>query len=312
MTEKNQKIFAASLYGGIYKSTDYGATWKSANIGISSKRTTWLTWIDDTLVAATDGGGVNISTNWGESWTQRNSGLGFSNLAAVHYNNGRLFAASYGGGFNYSDNNGFNWKKASEILNNYAIRMRSVGDNLFLGTSKGLYTSSDNGNTWKKENFEGAIYDMLAFGDYVFVAVFRTGLYLSRNRGVSYELVKEYKGDYEMLCLSMDKDYLYIGTLKGLYRLKFSTLNITSVPEDKLVTKSEPFDIYPNPCRDVLFFHSKEEPTFQFIDIYDLNGLLLIRNAINHQPEIKLDIGNLPNGAYYIKAGTSGKIFIKE
>ncbi len=312
MTEKQQKIFAASLYGGIYKSTDYGATWKSANIEISSKRTTRLTWIDDTLVAATNGGGVNISTNWGESWTQRNSGLGFKYLAAVHYNNGRLFAASFGGGLYYSDDNGFNWKKATGIPDEYTIRLRSEGNNLYLGTSEGLYTSSDNGNNWVKGKLEGAIYDMLAFDEYVFVAVFSTGLYLSRDKGLTYELVKEYKGDYEMLCLSMDKDYLYICTLKGLYRLKFSTLNITSVPEDKLVTKNEPFDIFPNPCRDVLFFHSKDETTYKYIDIYDLNGLLLIRNAINHQPEIKLDIGNLPNGAYYIKAGTSGKIFIKE
>lgn len=313
MTEKNQKIFAASLYGGIYKSTDYGASWKSANIGILNKRTTRLTWIDDTLVAATDGGGVNISTDWGESWTQRNSGLGFTYLSAVHYNNGRLFAISYGGGLYYSDNNGFNWKQATGISDKYTIKLASDANTLYLGTyTEGLFVSKDNGTTWMRRQNQGAIYDILVFDDFVFYGIYHSGLYLSRDKGVSFNSVNEYTGDKEILSLSMDKNYLYIGTSIGMYRLNFKSLNIKSVPEIKLDTKNDMFLIYPNPCKDELFVQSKAGPTFNFIDIYDLNGLLLIRQNVINQTELRIDISNLPSGFYLIKGGDLGKIFVKE
>jgi photosystem II stability/assembly factor-like uncharacterized protein len=115
-------IYAGSWAEGIFKSTDGGDTWKSANNGLTETAISSLV-IDPqnttTIYASTSTGGVFVSTNGGTSWSSMNEGLGgalVQTLAIDSKNPATLYAGTQNSGVwvysspyssvNFSLNNG--------------------------------------------------------------------------------------------------------------------------------------------------------------------------------------------------------------
>ena len=70
----NTSIFAGTLGGGVYLSTDNGTSWNTANNGLTSMYVYTLYAVNTNLFAGTIGGAY-LSTNNGTSWNTVNNGL---------------------------------------------------------------------------------------------------------------------------------------------------------------------------------------------------------------------------------------------
>ena len=76
----DQTIFAGTYDGGVFKSSDGGASWSTVNTGLTSLRVDALALSpgyasDSTIFAVTWGGGVFKSSDGGTSWSAVNTGL---------------------------------------------------------------------------------------------------------------------------------------------------------------------------------------------------------------------------------------------
>ncbi len=155
----NGDLFAATLLAGVFRSTNAGLTWFSASNGIPpSDRLSSL------AVSPTTGtvfaGGVGSqgyrSTNQGATWTS----VPLGNVSTVACNSrGDVFASS-GGTVLRSTNNGVSWTFSSLSLVSTIPDIAFDGDTVYaatgvgsgFGTSRGVYRSTNNGNTWAQEN----------------------------------------------------------------------------------------------------------------------------------------------------------------
>ena len=65
----------AGTSGGVFLSTNNGASWVAVNTGLANTSINTLAVSGSNLLAGTFGGGVFLSTNNGTSWTAVNTGL---------------------------------------------------------------------------------------------------------------------------------------------------------------------------------------------------------------------------------------------
>lgn len=80
-----------------------------------------------------------------------------------------------------------------------------------------------------------------------------------------------------------------------------------------LVTGMSPIDIsnvhiYPNPAKELIFFHSNSD---EAIFISDLRGNIALLKQNNGEKPVKIDLSNLPSGAYIVRQGVYYNRFIK-
>jgi len=99
LTANQSTLFAGTFSGGIYSSANNGATWKSANKGLSVNTVLSLRAFGDNLFAGTDFNGVFMSRNNGTSWAAFNSGLPDNTaVLCLCMSDSTLFAGLYGNG----------------------------------------------------------------------------------------------------------------------------------------------------------------------------------------------------------------------
>jgi photosystem II stability/assembly factor-like uncharacterized protein len=166
LVESSSTLYAGTLGGGIYKSTNGGNGWNPANNGLNNDNVLSLARTPNgTLYAGTSGGGVFKSTNSGGNWSPVNSGLGnriVSDLAIDPTDSSIIYAATEWGVFKTS-NGGSNWTDLQPAEYHYAKSVAidpanpqivyvgrifsafALGDNTFPGT---LTKSTDGGQNW--------------------------------------------------------------------------------------------------------------------------------------------------------------------
>ena len=88
-------LFAGSIGGGIYRSTDAGASWTFVAGG--SVDAFALTCGTDLYAGATNNGGISKSTDNGLTWTGDNSGLTNTSVTAFASTPTHVFAGTFGG-----------------------------------------------------------------------------------------------------------------------------------------------------------------------------------------------------------------------
>jgi photosystem II stability/assembly factor-like uncharacterized protein len=154
--------------GGIFKSTDAGATWQAANAGITSDIYDVTALVIDpltprTLYAATYGSGVFKSTDAGASWEFADAGLPSSlvdyiiTLAIDPVTPRTLHAGTEGRGIFKSTDAGATWQAANAGLSAsyvYTVALDPVTPStLYAGTlGGGVFKSTDTGATWEAAN----------------------------------------------------------------------------------------------------------------------------------------------------------------
>jgi len=183
---------------GVYRSANGGQSWQYADNRVGNQglphRLNTLAVIGSTLFGGT-GGGVYRSTDQGNNWTAVNQGLTSLNAGIVAVFGDQLYAGTGGSGVFRSANQGDNWAAVNAGLPPQDVHVRAfatLGGRLFVGTNRGVFVLSANGQSWTPVN-DGLtntnVSALGAIGTTLAAGTFGSGLFRSTNQGVSWEPV---------------------------------------------------------------------------------------------------------------------------
>jgi uncharacterized protein (TIGR03437 family) len=186
------------LGSGIFRSSDNGATWGAANIGLPdvSRTVTSLTVSGETVFAALTTG-VYQSTDNGATWSRSDTGLPVERVLALAVSGGAIIAGTGGAGIYRSTDNGATWGEANTGLPAGTARslrcLSASGGVVFAGTNgAGIYRSTDNGATWGEANSglptgnARFVRSLAASGGTVFAGTNEAGIYRSTDSGATW------------------------------------------------------------------------------------------------------------------------------
>jgi hypothetical protein len=204
--------------GGVFKSTNSGATWTSS-AGIPSMTVSDIAELGTNIYAgvvkgSSTIGGVFKSTNYGTSFVNISPPT-LTGVTALTIDNGIIYAGDqYTGKVYFSSDSGATWNSSLASQNNSAYGIRSIailGNTIYAGSNRFIYISSNNGVTWSNSG-----------ADFVY-----GGFY----GGTAYSIV-------------FNNGYIFAGTAgTGIWRCSLSS--ISSIEEEK--NKNSLITIFPNP-----------------------------------------------------------------
>ena len=156
------KMYAGTRYGGIYISTDNGSNWKSINDGLPEgsydfpdiPKIETLISNGSTIFALLHEGGIYRLLEGNKVWGKTQTGIS-GGVESIATKDSILFAVT-GREIYSSEDNGINWNEiytSSLFESGSSVRIKMFDSVLYLlGVSFGVYSSSDNGNTWISRN----------------------------------------------------------------------------------------------------------------------------------------------------------------
>ncbi len=237
---------------GVFRSSDTGSTWSQSIKGFpaASSIDNALTASGDTILSGTHSDGIYGSISNGNAWIKfgtRNNQDTLSNgsiFALLHPAPNIILAGTCGDGLYRSDDNGRTWKHITAGLpykqaGNYECdqSLAICASNILLGTTNGLFYSSNNGLTWHSSNLTGdriggeaitANGNVAVAGVFEGVFPFQSGIYRSTNKGVTWTFVQSFLDDI----ISLDGDgidHFYGGGFFGNFRSTNNGLSWSSI-----------------------------------------------------------------------------------
>ena len=147
------QLYAGTAQGGVYTSSDAGASWSQVSDGITSLDIVALAQRPDgELFSGSYGGGVYRSTDGGAHWIQANEGLpdGVYIQSLLVLNNGSVLAGTYGVGIYFSTDNGDTWNVSSSTDSRGNALIQDGNEHVYCATDNGVLVSSDNGQNWSQ------------------------------------------------------------------------------------------------------------------------------------------------------------------
>ncbi len=218
---------AGTSYGGVYVSSDTGATWAPSNTGLPvtiddlSVPSSTVAGSDYFIFAASfDSSDVYRSTDMGATWTRAGSGLPPADIVNVlYYDGSTLFAA--GTDVHKSTDMGAGWTPASSGIPSYsAIRAFTTdGSNLFAAGLNGMFTTTDNGTVWTPVAGGLPVMEMRGLGVLgtdLFAGTISNGVYTSTDGGANWVPVNSGVRARAMTGLTVDGSILY-GSGAGVF-----------------------------------------------------------------------------------------------
>ena len=215
--------------GGIYRSTDVGATWQYACAGLTGNNPGGEAFATiGTYVFVVSGYGIYKSVDQGLTWTPSSNGLpplGLS-ITSLVAGGSNLFLGSYGAGVYQSQDSGATWTRASNgLADTNLLSLLYTPPYLYAGTDRsGVFRSTDDGGTWQPASNGLAAGDgfeilSLAAAPGIVIAGTRAGAYRSTNNGDSWTLATSgltSTGVASLFALGSD---IFAGTYgSGVYR----------------------------------------------------------------------------------------------
>ncbi len=186
----DSNLFAGTENEGIFRSTDYGASWNSVTTGFPSIIGVDAFAVSDTdLYAGTTDNGVFLSTNNGASWIS----LGFIDVSSLAVSGENLIIGTNNGVAILTDN-GNKWV-SDGLINTQVNALAVIGTKFFAGTATGVFESTDSGATWVavdagliQHGDTLGVHALTASGMNLFAAA-GGGVYRSTNNGASWNVV---------------------------------------------------------------------------------------------------------------------------
>lgn len=152
------------------------------------------------------------STNYAQ-WVQ--VGVNGKSTRDICVHNNKLFAVTYADGVFESSDNGLTWIQHSfPIPYGSPMKIISVGTDLFVATLNQLFKSTNDGVTWTNIR-DGAHYGMTANSQFLFLAVYGTGVYRSSDKGVTWEIKNEGLTNTSVASISSSGSKIVVGTSGG-------------------------------------------------------------------------------------------------
>ena len=148
-------VASPNIPGGVYTSTDAGATW-TTQTSLGDQYWSGAAMSSDGTKIAVAGSSLYVSSNSGATWTDRspNTGTGWYNV--VSSQDGTVLATKQNNTIFISTNSGVTWT-ARAAFNSGGYAMSSDGNKLIAGDYPGyLYTSTNSGASWTKQTSAGS------------------------------------------------------------------------------------------------------------------------------------------------------------
>ena len=260
----------ACTQGGLFATTDSGASWTLDSAGMSNIAVTAVLSMGDTLFAGTSSNGLFFSTNNGASWVADTASRAGSRINVLVQNNGVLYTSSSqafavigtyqieGGtnGIYASTDSGSDWIQVQDVPTFSTVPIYSLavlGQNIYAGTSGyGVWLSNDSGIDWIQANDSGLrdqnITALLVNGGKLYAGTMLGFVYVSSDSGATWLGIDSglWVGS-EVISIAIQDSNLYAGTPdSGIWRYSLSK----APPPNFVVPSSlneESISIYPNP-----------------------------------------------------------------
>lgn len=238
MAVKDGYVFAATSYGGVYRSSDHGNNWEQASQGLTTGNVRTLFVFGGNLFAGTPQG-VFRSTDDGGSWSAVNNGLTAAYVGRMAGVSDTLFAGTAGWGVYRSTDSGSSWEASNNglscdrvIVNGLETVTAAGGqDYLFVATyGAGLFVSGDEGATWARTGLLDANITLLqSSGSAIYAATSDSGVFMSTDYGATWLHGGTSLGYLNALAVSGSDiyggvwDYALTNNRSGIYRSTDST-----------------------------------------------------------------------------------------
>ena len=221
----NGYIFAGGELGGIFRSTDNGASWEQTNKGLQDLRIKAIACDQESRIFTGTGSGIYRSVDNGDSWELVDNG--FCNDISI--NSGGIIFAARGGNYQVSksSDNGDNWftiNNGIDTTNISYVQYTSHGVLIAVDYSKGVFKSTDDGAGWTPSNTGYSVGDApssLATDNNgnIYLSTYLAGLYKSSDDGNSWSLINGDIADKYILDISINSSGdIFAATFTDIYK----------------------------------------------------------------------------------------------
>ncbi len=217
-------IYIASFGGGIFKSTDRGATFRAVNNGLNSLQVASMVMAADdpnTVYAGTFGGGIFKTTDGGANWAITGELAGATLFLVIDPTNAGIIYAGYTGAvsFKRSLDGGATWINGTGIPPNTPLFGLTVDPKdprvLYAdGPGNGAFKSLDRGATWTALTVDPTVWSVLVDPDdsrTVYAGGNGSGVFRSQDGGATFTRLGT-PGDGVVISLAKSGTTLYAGT----------------------------------------------------------------------------------------------------
>jgi len=208
-------IFAAKQ-SGLYKSTDGGNSWGSAYSSLNLDTSLPTTFVilspdfpGDGAVAAAVEGNILLSHDQGESWkvTELRSPPPIISTMVISPDfaqDGTVLLGTLEDGVIRSVTHGKRWSSWNFGLLDHNVNVLAFSQNLnedqtvYAGTESGIFYSVTGGRSWQENSFPmdyAPVLSLAVAGEKIFVGTEEHGIFLSGDRGVTWERLLESRID---------------------------------------------------------------------------------------------------------------------
>jgi len=208
---------------GVWKSTNFGATWRSLNSGSYG----FLNYCSNDVcvngsniyVATTTG--IAISNNGGNTWSLKVTDY---EVSSIEFKDGKIYAGVWQVGLYISSDGGSSWNiytTANGLGSNHIHDLFFDGSVLYVGTQSGLSISTNGGTSFTNKKTGLVDYDIhgvYASGSTLYVATY-SGVSISTNGGTSwtnYTSAANGLANNQVYDIWVNGSTIYAGTSSGL------------------------------------------------------------------------------------------------
>lgn len=319
--------------GGIFKTSDSGATWVKQTTASFSSTTSFGNiihfWDANNGIAMGDPIGsplkfeIYTTNNGGTNWTAvpvanipaaiATDEYGYVNQSSV-FGDSIWFGTSKGRIFKSNDK-GLTWTVVQSPISDFGatatygrMSMKSATEAILLTKPKSLRKTVDGGATWTTLSPVGTYFG----GDISYVpgsnlllttgaATGDSGSSYSLNDGLNWTTIEATTQKLNLAAFNMTSVWAGAfsnGSTGGIYKMN-STLGTNEVNLEKQLV-----NIYPNPSDGIV--NIKTEQKINYIQLFDASGKLIQSNT----SEQSMDISDKKNGVYILKVQTAdGTVF---
>ncbi|MGH9833143.1 MAG: Ig-like domain-containing protein, partial [Blastocatellia bacterium] len=140
---KGDHVFAGTLGGGIFISTNNGASWSTSSQGLPADAEIRALAVSDNPIFAALSNGIYRSTDNGSNWTRLSNGLPASLNANSLLAHGPNIVAGGPGGVHLSTDDGASWRPINQGLTNQEVLSLVAGaSKLYAGTTAGVFATT--------------------------------------------------------------------------------------------------------------------------------------------------------------------------
>jgi photosystem II stability/assembly factor-like uncharacterized protein len=192
----DKSILFAGTDGGVFSSSDKGASWTERNNGFSLIDARVITSNGNNLFLGTYSNGIYRSTDLGVSWIKINNGLTTVNINALATIDSIIYAGTHEGYIYTSTNNGDNWVlkySVSSQVNSFI----KFGGYIFAGTGKGVFCSTNQGANWISSSagllnpfgYTANVNAFTTIDNNIFAGSDDGGMFVSTNNGANWNKI---------------------------------------------------------------------------------------------------------------------------